>query len=84
MNLFSFAIVWWVLWKQRNKLRIEGVFPTPTNSLFVISTHIQRWKIPLGEHQRAHLEEVHQKLMAWTEEYLKRRQEPESEEEDFP
>lgn len=43
-KLFMFSVVFCVLWKCRNKMAIEGVFPrSPTKILFQIASYLQKW-----------------------------------------
>jgi hypothetical protein len=44
LKLFVLANVVWVLWNIRNKMSIEGVFPTdPVDTLFKINASLQKW-----------------------------------------
>jgi hypothetical protein len=44
-KLFLFTMVLWVLWITRNKMVLEGVFPSdPADVLFKIYTFLQKWK----------------------------------------
>ncbi|CAL4929930.1 unnamed protein product [Urochloa decumbens] len=73
LKLFAFAIVWWVLWKQRNKIRIEGVFPkSPTDVIYSISSHRQCWRSLLRERDMGYLDNLRNKMKKWMAEYVKR------------
>jgi hypothetical protein len=80
-KLFSFAIVWWALWNQRNKIRIELKFPkSPSDILYTVSSLFPRWKILLCDPEKNNLNDLHEQVSSRMRTYLaRRRQEPAAE-----
>ena len=65
-RLFLSVIIFWVLWKCRNKMVIEGVFlAQPTKIIYKILSAFQRWRVLLKEADRHRMDEQRKMVESW-------------------
>ena len=65
-KLFVFVVIFWVLWKVRNKMMIEGVFPTqPSELIFKILSCLQRWRVLLRDADRSRMDAQRTLMDSW-------------------
>lgn len=75
-KLFLYATVFWVLWKSRNKMRIEGVFVRNPAELIFEYYHAYRNGALLRAADQKTPEEQKTQVTAWVESFVKRPREP--------
>ena len=64
--LSSFAAVAWTLWKIRNRMAIEKVFPNHlTEAIFKFISCLQKWRILIREDDRRRLDKVINMMEDW-------------------
>lgn len=82
LTIFCLAIVLWGLWTTRNKIAIEGTYPSqPIEVLFKINVLSQKWRGLLKEEEKAILEERTKTTEEWLKEFIqecKKRSPPDS------
>jgi len=72
-KLITFAGALWSLWTTRNKMAIKGVFvKNPTDVLFKIDLHLQRWRILLRATDQMFLDGWRPQVKAWIEDFLEK------------
>ena len=65
------AIVFWVLWKARNKMIIEGLFVrNPVELIFRIISCFQKWDVLLRAADRKTLDVQKLQVAAWVDSSL--------------
>ena len=66
LKLFVIVGITWAIWRSRNKMAIEKLFPK--NFLDVIRSgvaFVQKWRLLLGKSDQASIAKLGEKMMAW-------------------
>lgn len=67
LGLFIFAGLMWAIWRTRNKMAIEKIFPRkPIETLLYGLSFLQKWEILLKEEDKRSAEQTRETLMAWS------------------
>lgn len=68
--LFSFAASAWNIWKVRNKMAFEGVFPRqPMDVIFKFLSCLQYWRTLIHGADRSHLDEFLKNIEDWSKNF---------------
>lgn len=64
LAMFIFAGLMWAIWRKRNKMAIEKIFPkTPSEALLYGLSFMQKWELLLKEDDRRKLSEVRRQVL---------------------
>jgi len=70
LGLFLFSAIAWSIWKTRNKMAIERIFPNnPIDILYNAISFMQKWLRLLKQSDQVKLAEPMLKIGSWIKDY---------------